>query len=171
VKARAAGFDPERSVVGHEDQFLEFRKKELTPDLLVDPGVLQAAGVSRAVGPVSVPRLLDLKTITWSTASKLYGMCKKRAVDAREAKVPKVYEAQARAIDALFDVGRRKKRPEHPKTHHTPAPIHHNQSTKYLYRPLEPEHLRQEGVRQRPHVGALLVVRGAAVAALGVLPI
>ena len=31
-------------------------------------------------------------------------MCKKRAVDAREAKVPKVYEAQARAIDALFDV-------------------------------------------------------------------
>ena len=29
---------------------------------------------------------------------------KKRAVDAREAKVPKVYEAQARAIDALFDV-------------------------------------------------------------------
>ena len=87
--------------MGHEDQFLEFRKKELTPDLLVDPGVLQAAGVSRAVGPVSVPRLLDLKTITWSTASKLYGMCKKRAVDAREAKVPKVYEAQARAIDAL----------------------------------------------------------------------
>ena len=27
---------------------------------------------------------------------------------------------------------------------------------------LEPEHLRQEGVRQRPHVGPLLVVRGAA---------
>ena len=77
---------------------------ELTPDLLVDPGVLQAAGVSRAVGPVSVPRLLDLKTIAWSEASKLYGMCKKRAVDTREAKVPKVYEAQARAIDVLFDV-------------------------------------------------------------------
>ena len=77
---------------------------ELTPDLLVDPGVLQAAGVSRAVGPVSVPRLLDLKTIAWSEASQLYGMCKKRAVDAREARVPKVYEAQARAIDVLFDV-------------------------------------------------------------------
>ena len=68
VKARAVGFDPERSAQGHEDQFLEFRKRELTPDLLVDPGVLQAAGVSRAVGPVSVPRLLDLKTIAWSEA-------------------------------------------------------------------------------------------------------
>ena len=103
MKARAAGFDPERSVVGHEDQFLEFRKKELTPDLLVDPGVLQAAGVSRAVGPVSVPRLLDLKTITWSTANKLYGMCKKRAVDAREAKVPKVYEAQVTSAIVIRD--------------------------------------------------------------------
>ena len=36
---------------------------------------------------------------------------------------------------------------------------------------LEPEHLRQERVRQRPHVGPLRVVGGAAVAALGVLPI
>ena len=36
---------------------------------------------------------------------------------------------------------------------------------------LEPQDLRQEGIRQRPHVGALLVVGGAAVAALGVLPI
>ena len=36
--------------------------------------------------------------------SEFYGMRQKLAVDTREASVPKVYEARARAIDALFDV-------------------------------------------------------------------
>ena len=36
--------------------------------------------------------------------SEFYGMRQKRAVDTREASVPKVYEARACAIDALFDV-------------------------------------------------------------------
>ena len=35
---------------------------------------------------------------------RFYGMRQKLAVDTREASVPKVYEARARAIDALFDV-------------------------------------------------------------------